>query len=61
MKPHCRLVDDRGNGVGVLLLVNRALHEAGLSKQAEEFLKRAAACSTRDQVLRLAREYVAVE
>jgi hypothetical protein len=62
MKPPCTLVGAGGNGVEMLLLVNRVLHEAGLKEQADEFLKRATTCSIyNNQIVRLAREYVEIE
>jgi hypothetical protein len=61
MKPPCKLVDHGGDMVAVLLLVNRVLREAGLNKHADEFLTRATACSTCDEMVRLARDYVEIE
>jgi hypothetical protein len=60
MKPPCKLVDTH-DVVEFLILVNRTLREAGLSKQVDEFLTRARACSIYDEMLRLAREYVEIE
>jgi hypothetical protein len=37
------------------------LREAGLKKQADEFLTRARACSIYEEIGRLAREYVEIE
>jgi hypothetical protein len=61
MKPRCTLVDDGRGIVAVLLRVNRVLREAGLGKQADEFLTRARACPIYEEMVRLAREYVEIE
>jgi hypothetical protein len=60
MKPPCKLVGTH-DVVDFLILVNRALREAGLNKQADEFLTRATAYSIYEEMVRLAREYVEIE
>jgi hypothetical protein len=49
---------DREDAFGVLVYVCWALREAGLEWRAHEFLDRAVSCSSDEQVVQLAREYV---
>ena len=45
----------------IVVRVDRALHHEGLTKQLEEFLMRAHSYQTYDELLVLAREYVAFD
>ena len=55
-RPICKV--GRRDVCAVLFWVDRALRRAGLNRQADEFLKRANAYWSYDDIARLASEYV---
>lgn len=59
-KPVCKLVGEDGNVFNIIALVRRALRNAGQQDAAEEFVRRAYACKSYDEVLRLVVTYVDV-
>ena len=59
-KPRCKLVGEDGNVFNVIGRVRRALLDAGQDGQAREFVERAFACGSYDEVLQLVLEYVEV-
>jgi hypothetical protein len=60
-KPAVKLVGKDGNVFTIIGLVRNGLRAAGLQSQAQEFVTRAFASSSYDEVLRLAMEYVEVK
>ena len=60
-KPPCRLVGTDGNVFSIIGLVKRALERDGQPDRAGEFVKRAFASQSYDEVLVLCLEYVEVE
>ncbi|MHB8107774.1 MAG: hypothetical protein ACYDH4_10175 [Candidatus Cryosericum sp.] len=60
MKPECQLTESDGNVFAIMGNVRRALKRAGQTKEADEFLAKARACGSYDEVLRLCEEYVEV-
>jgi hypothetical protein len=59
-KPRCRLTGTDGNVFAVIGFVRRALRNAGQIERAREFVERAGAARSYDEVLRLCFEYVDV-
>jgi hypothetical protein len=59
-KPDCRLVGTDGNVYAIISRVRRTLRNAGLEDRADEFVKRASASKSYDDVLCLCFEYVEV-
>jgi len=59
-KPPCRLVGEDGNVFNVIGRVRRALNDAGQGDRAREFVRRAMAAQSYDEVLGLCWEYVDV-
>ena len=60
-KPQCRLVGTDGNVFAVIGAVSKALKQAGLSDQAEEFTHKAMSASSYEEILGgLVFEYVEV-
>lgn len=57
-KPPCKLVGRDGNVFNVIALVKRALRGAGQPERATEFVQRAFAAKSYDEVLALTFEYV---
>lgn len=60
-KPFCKLVGEDGNVFNIIALVRRALRKAGQTEAAEEFMQRAFACQSYDEVLALVVAYVEVQ
>lgn len=60
-KPICRLDPFDRSGLSIPYRVRDALYRAGLYDVANRFLRRAAYCRSREQLLRLAAEYVTIE
>jgi hypothetical protein len=60
-RPVCQLVGEDGNVFNIIALVRRALREAGQMDAAEEFVRRAYACQSYEDVLALVVAYVDVE
>lgn len=60
-KPVCKLVGEDGNVFNIIALVRRALRNAGQKDAAEEFVRRAFACGSYDEVLTLVVAYVDIE
>lgn len=60
-KPQCSLVNRKRDVFALLFLVARTLGQAGLHKQADEFLRRAVAHPTYDELVAIAREFVEIE
>jgi hypothetical protein len=60
-KPVCQLSGEDGNVFNIIGRVSKALKQAGLREQANEFISRAFSSDSYDAVLRLATEYVEVE
>lgn len=58
-RPTCTL--ERRDVFAALFRVDRALREARLNRQADEFLERVTEFALYDDVVRLARDYVEVE
>ena len=58
IKPQVTLVGTDGNVFSVLAIVRRALLKAELKHKADEFIKRAMACHSYDEVLQIVHEYV---
>jgi len=59
-KPPCKLVGEDGNVFGIIARVRRALIAAGQADRAADFVKRAHASSSYDEVLALCWQYVEV-
>ena len=59
-KPACKLVGTDGNVFAIIGRVRRTLREAGQDERASEFVKRAFAARSYDEVLGLCWEYVEV-
>jgi hypothetical protein len=59
-KPRCTLLREDGNVFGVIGRVRRALKNAGQAERATEFVQRAFAAKSYDEVLCLVMEYVDV-
>ena len=59
-KPACRLVGTDGNVFAIIGNVRRALRLAGLNSRATEFVQKAFAAGSYDEVLGLCTEYVDV-
>lgn len=59
-KPACRLVGTDGNVFAIIGTVRRALRRAGMDGRATEFVQRAFASRSYDEVLGLCHEYVDV-
>ncbi len=59
-RPRCRLTGTDGNALAVIGNVRRALRNAGQIDRAREFVERAWAAGSYDEVLRLCFEYVDV-
>jgi hypothetical protein len=60
-KPLCNLRMSAPSEFSMLYRVRDALKDAGLDSRADEFLDRAMRCGTYQDLIELAREYVAVE
>lgn len=60
-KPVCKLIGEDGNVFHIIGLVRRALLKAGQKDAAEEFVRRAFACQSYDEVLTLVVAYVDIE
>ena len=60
-KPICKLVGEDGNVFNVIARVRRALRQADQNDAAEEFVRRAFACESYDEVLALVVAYVDVK
>ncbi len=61
MKPTVRLIGEDGNVFNVIGRTARALKEAGLKVEADEFCQKAFAAQSYDEVLRLVMTYCEVE
>ena len=59
-KPACRLVGTDGNVFAIIGTVRRALRRAGMDGRATEFVQKAFAAGSYDEVLGLCHEYVDV-
>jgi hypothetical protein len=59
-RPRCRLSGRDGNVFAVIGAVRRALRNAGQADRAREFVERAGAAGSYDEVLRLCFEYADV-
>lgn len=59
-RPVCRLSGADGNVFNVIALVRKALRGAGQNARASEFVRRAFAALSYDEVLELCHEYVDV-
>jgi len=59
-KPPCKLLGTDGNVFSIIGRVKRALNRAGQDDRAREFVKRAFAAGSYDEVLRLCLEFVEV-
>lgn len=59
-KPRCALLGDDGNVFAVIGRVRRALRNAGQTDRAREFVDRAFAAKSYDEVLAMLPEYVDV-
>jgi hypothetical protein len=59
-RPPCKLVGEDGNVFNVIGRVRRALRDAGQADRAGEFVRRAMAAHSYDEVLGLCWEYVDV-
>jgi hypothetical protein len=57
----CNLVGEDGNVFNIIAMVRRALRKAGQKNTAEEFVQRAFACQSYDEVVTLVVAYVDVE
>jgi hypothetical protein len=59
-KPACKLVGTDGNVFAIIGRVQKALVKAGLESRAGEFVRRAFAATSYDEVLTLCMDYVDV-
>lgn len=59
-KPACKLVGTDGNVFSIIGRVKQALKKAGQDDRASEFVKRAFAAGSYDEVLALCTDYVDV-
>jgi hypothetical protein len=59
-RPPCKLVGEDGNVFNVIGRVKRALQQAGQADRAREFVQKAFAARSYDEVLGLCMEYVDV-
>lgn len=60
-KPVCKLIGEDGNAFAIIGRVSKTLKRAGLYDRAAEFIKRAFAADSYDEVLRLCMDYVEVK
>ena len=60
-KQTCRLTGTSGNTMSIIAAVRRALVKAKQDAAANEFLEKALACQSQDEVIQLAMHYVEVE
>ncbi len=61
MKPPCKLRGAEDTTFSILFRVRDTLTEAGLEDQVDEFLRRAVACRSCDEMVQLAMEYVELD
>jgi len=59
-KPTCKLIGTDGNVFAVIGSVKKALRDAGQPERASEFVQKAFAAKSYDEVLRLCMEFVEV-
>lgn len=59
-RPPCRLVGEDGNVFAVIGRVSRALRGAGQADRSREFVERAFAATSYDEVLEMVHDYVDV-
>lgn len=60
MKPDCKLTGTDGNVFAIIGRVSKVLEKAGQTDKALEFEKKAFACASYNEVLKLTNEYVEV-
>jgi len=60
-KPKCKLIGKDGNVFNIIGLVKKALKESGQSEKAKEFVSRAFAAKSYDEVLAMADGYVEIQ
>ena len=60
-KPKCKLIGKDGNVFNIIGLVSKALKKEGMSKEADEFVKKAFSSESYDAVLCLCSNYVEIE
>jgi len=59
-KPECKLIGEDGNVFAIIGTVSRTLKRAGLKEEAKEFVDKAFAAHSYDEVLCLCMDYVEV-
>lgn len=60
-KPKCKLIGEDGNVFSIIGKVSRTLKMAGLEDEAKEFVGKAFAAKSYDEVLQIVLDYVEVE
>jgi len=60
-KPVCKLIGEDGNVFNIIGLVSKCLKRSGLRDESNEFIRKAFACQSYDEVLQLAMTYAEVE
>lgn len=60
-KPKCPLIGEDGNVFNIIGLVNKALKKSGQPEKAKEFVARAFAAKSYDEVLAMADGYVEIQ
>jgi len=60
MKPDCKLTGTNGNVFAIIGKISKVLKKAGQKDKALEFEKKAFACASYDDVLKLTFDYVEV-
>ncbi len=58
MKPKCRLIGEDGNVFNIIARVKNALNNAGLKKEAKEFVEKVFNQKSYNDVLKLCNKYV---